>query len=78
MEDGIARGAMIQVGATIKAAHLFTAVSPRIGGITTGRIAGKGINGTTKQYPISKFKRTGRIGKRINIGRNKIVGVSKV
>ena len=69
---------MIQVGATIEGVHLFTEVYPQIGGIITGRIVGKGINGTTKQYPTSKSNRTGGAGKRINIGRSKIVGVSKV
>ena len=78
MEDGIARGTMIQVGATIEVAHLFPAGYPQVGGMTTGKIAGEGVNGTTKQYPISKFKRTGGIGKGISIGRNKIIGVSGI
>ena len=46
--------------------------------MTTGRIVGKGINGTTKQYPTGKSNKTGGAGKRINIGRSKIVGVFKV
>jgi hypothetical protein len=78
MEDGIARGVMIQVGATIEVAHLFTAVYPWIGEITTGRIVGEGINGTTKQSPTMKFNRTGGDGKGINIGRKKTIGVSKI
>ena len=76
--DGTARITMIQVGATIEGVPLFTEVYPQVGGMTTGKIVGKGINGTTKQYPISKSNRTGGVGKRINIGRNKIVGVSKI
>jgi hypothetical protein len=78
MAAGIARGAMIQVGATIAVAHLFPAGYPQVGGMTTGKIAGEGVNGTTKQYPISKFKRTGGTGKGISIGRKKIIGVSGI
>ncbi len=76
--NGTARINMIQVGATIEGVHLFTEVYPQVGGMTTGKIVGKGINGTTKQYPTSKSNRTGGVGKRINIGRSKIVGVSKI
>jgi hypothetical protein len=46
--------------------------------MTTGKIVGKGINGTTKQYPTSKSNRTGGAGKRINIGRSKTPGASRV
>jgi hypothetical protein len=53
-------------------------VYPRIGGITTGRIVGKEINGINKECLTSKFNRTGRTGKKISIGRNKIIGVSKL
>ena len=76
--NGTARITMIQVGAIIEELHLFIEVYPRIGGITTGRIVGKEINGTTKQYPTSKSNRTGKDGRRIIIGRNKIIGVSRV
>jgi hypothetical protein len=69
---------MIQVGATIEGVHLFIEVYPQVGGMTTGRIVGKGINGTTKQCPTSKSNKTGGVGKRIDIGRSKIVGVSRV
>jgi hypothetical protein len=69
---------MIQVGATIEGVHLFIEVYPPVGGMTTGRIVGKGINGTTKQYPTGKSNKTGGDGKGIIIGRSKIVGVSKV
>jgi hypothetical protein len=68
---------MIQVGATIEGVHLFTKVYPQVGGMTTGRIVGKGINGTTKQYHTSKSNKTGGTGKRISIGRSKIAGVSR-
>jgi hypothetical protein len=77
-DAGIARGAMIQDGATIEERHLFIEVYPQTGGMTTGRIVGKGINGTSKKYHTSKFKKTGRVGKKISIGRSKIVGVSRV
>ena len=69
---------MIQVGATIEGVHLFTGVYPPVGGMTTGRIVGKEINGINKECHTNKFKRTGGDGKRIIIGRNKIIGVSKV
>jgi hypothetical protein len=77
-ENGTARGAMIQVGATIEGLHLFIEVYPQVGGMTIGKIVGKGINGTTKEYPTNKFKKTGGAGKKISIGRSKIVGVSRV
>jgi hypothetical protein len=76
--DGTARIIMIQVGVIIAGVRLFIEVYPRIGGITTGRIVGEGMNGTTKQYPTSKSSRTGGTGKGIIIGRNKIIGVSRV
>jgi hypothetical protein len=50
----------------------------QVGGITTGIIAGEDIHGTTSEYPTNKSKRTGAAGKRANIGRSKILGVSKV
>ena len=77
-ENGTARITMIQVGAIIEELHLFIEVYPRIGGITTGRIIGKGVNGINKGYPTMKFNRTGGIGKGINIGRKKTTGVSKI
>ena len=76
--SGTDRGTMIQVGATIEGVHLFTEVYRQVGGMTTGKIVGKGINGITKEYPTSKSNRTGEAGKRIIIGRNKIIGVSKL
>ena len=76
--DGTARIIMIQVGATIEGVHLFTEVYPQVGGMTTGKIVGKDINGINKEYPTSKSNRTGGAGKRINIGRSKIVGVSRI
>jgi hypothetical protein len=69
---------MIQAGATTEELHLFIEVYPRIGGITTGIIVGEGVNGINKKFPTSKFSRIGRAGKGINIGRNKIIGVSKI
>jgi hypothetical protein len=44
----------------------------------TGIIVGEDSNGTTSEYLSNKFNGTGRAGKRINIGRSKIVGVSKI
>jgi hypothetical protein len=68
---------MIQVGVTIEEIRHFIEVYPQLGGMITGKIVGKGINGINKEYPISKFNKTGEHGKRISIGRSKIVGVSK-
>jgi hypothetical protein len=76
--DGIARGTMIQVGATIEEFHLFTGRYHRGGGMTIGSVVGKGINGTTNEYPMIKFNKTGATGERTGIGRSKIPGVSRV
>jgi hypothetical protein len=68
---------MIQVGATIGGAHLFIEVYPQAGEMTTGRIAGEGVNGINTEFPTIKFKKTGGHGNGISTGRNKIIGVSK-
>jgi hypothetical protein len=75
--DGIARGTIVQVGATIETFHLFIAGYHQVGGMTIGSIVGKGIHGTTSEYPTNKSNRTGANGKRADIGRSKILGVSK-
>jgi hypothetical protein len=75
--DGIARGTMVQVGATMKAFHLFIVRYHQVGGTTIGSIVGEGINGTTNAYPTKNFNTTGTPGKRTSIGRSKTVGVSK-
>jgi hypothetical protein len=49
-----------------------------VGQNTTGSIVGEGISGTINEYPMHKFNRTGGVGKRISIGRSKILGVSRV
>jgi hypothetical protein len=76
--NGIAHGTMIQVGVTIVGVHLFIEVYPQAGGMTIGRIVGKGINGINRGCPTIKFNKTGGTGKGISIGRSKIVGVSRV
>jgi hypothetical protein len=76
--DGIARRTIIQVGATIEMFHLFIEGYHQVGGMTIGSIVGEGINGTTNEYPTNKSKGTGATGKRADIGRSKILGVSKV
>jgi hypothetical protein len=76
--DGIARETIIQVGATIEAFHLFIRGYLQAGGMTTEIIVGEGINGTTNEYPTNKSNGTGGAGKRISIGRSKILGVFKV
>jgi hypothetical protein len=77
-EDGIVRGTIIQVGATIETFHLFMEGYPQVGEMTIRSIVGRGINGTTNEYPTNKSNRTGGAGKRISIGRSKIPGVFKV
>ena len=76
--DGIARGSMIQVGPTIEVFLLFTEGFHPVGGMTIGSVAGKGMNGTTNGYPTKKSNGTGAAGKRTDIGRSKILGVSKI
>ena len=75
---GIAHKTTTQVGATIKVFHLFMQGYPHAGGMTTRIIAGEGINGTTNGYLTKRFSKTGRAGKRTNIGRNNKPGVSRV
>jgi len=48
------------------------------GGMITGIVAGKDMNGTTSEYLTSKFKRTGATGKRPIIGRSNRPGASRV
>ena len=76
--DGIARGTIVQVGATIETFHLFIEGYHQVGGMTTGNIVGKGINGTTNEYLTNNFNGTGAAGKRAGIGRSNKLGVSKV
>ena len=75
--DGIVRGTIVQVGATIRKFHLFTGRYHRTGGIPTETVAGKRTNGTDNEYHTRKFRKTGRPGKTENIGRGIITGVSK-
>jgi hypothetical protein len=76
--DGIARGTIIQVGATIETFHLFIEGYHQVGGMTIGIIVGEGINGTINEYPTNKSNGTGATGRRTDIGRSKTLGVSKV
>ena len=76
--DGIARGTIIKVGATIVTFHLFIEGSHQVGGMTIGSIVGEDINGTTNEYLTNKSNRIGATGKRADIGRSKILGASKV
>jgi hypothetical protein len=62
--NGTARITMIRVGDTIGGVHLFIEAYPPVGGMTTGKIVGKGINGINKEYPTSKFNKTGETGKK--------------
>jgi hypothetical protein len=75
-ENGTVRGAMMPVGATIAGVRLFIEAYLQVGGMTTGKIGGEGVNGINKESPTIKFKKTGGHGKEISTGRNKIIGVS--
>jgi hypothetical protein len=75
---GIARKTIVRVGSIIKTFPLFIERYPQAGGMTTGSIVGEGGNGTTNEYPSNKFTKTGTTGKRIDIGRGKIHGASRV
>jgi hypothetical protein len=76
--DGIDRGTTVQVGATIETFHLFIEGYHQVGGMTIGIIVGEDIHGTTSGYPTNNFNGTGATGKRADIGRSKMLGVSKV
>jgi hypothetical protein len=67
---------MIQAGAIIRECHLSTRAFHPVGEMTTGNAAGKVTNGTNEEYPINRFRKTGKDGKRTGIGRNKIIGAS--
>jgi hypothetical protein len=75
--DGIARGTIDQVGAITDMFRLFIEVYHQVGGMIIGSIVGKDTNGNTNEYLTSKFNRTGAIGKKTDIGRSKMPGVSK-
>jgi hypothetical protein len=77
-DDGIVHITTTQVGAIIKAFHLFIPGYRRAGGMTTGNIVGKDINGITSEYLSNRFSGTGRDGKVASIGRSKILWVSRV
>jgi hypothetical protein len=51
---------------------------PQIGGMSTGRIVGEGINGITSEYLISSLSGTGAVGNRTGIGRSNRLGESRV
>jgi hypothetical protein len=76
--DGIARGTIIQAGITIEAPRLFIVRSLQTGGLIIGSIVGEGINGTTSEYLIETFNRTGEDGKRAGIGSINKPGVSRI
>ncbi|MFA5179997.1 MAG: hypothetical protein WC405_01645 [Syntrophales bacterium] len=75
---GIVRGTIAPVGPTIEMFRIFIEGYHLAGGMTTGSGVGKDINGTTNEYPTNKSSGTGAIGRRADIGRRKIPGVSKV
>ncbi len=75
---GIVPRTIIQAGVTIEAPRLFIVRSLQTGGMTIESIGGEGINGTTSEYLIKRFKRTGEDGKRADIGSINKTGVSRV
>ncbi|SPD73484.1 hypothetical protein PITCH_A190060 [uncultured Desulfobacterium sp.] len=74
---GIAPGTIVQVGYTINKSHYFIGEYHQVGEITIENIVGEDIHGTTNEYPSIKSTRTGATGKKTDIGRNKIPGVSR-
>jgi hypothetical protein len=77
-DDGIAHITTTQVGAIIKAFHLFIPEYRRVGEMTIGNTVGEDINGIISECLSSKLCGTGRDGKIAGIGRSKITGVSRV
>jgi hypothetical protein len=77
-DAGIAHITMTQVGVTIEVSHLFMPGYRQAGGMTTGIIVGKDIDGTTSGYITNNFIGTGTTGKRAGIGRSNKPGVCKV
>jgi hypothetical protein len=75
---GIVHDTMTQVGPTMEAYHLFIEEYPQAGEMTIGTVAGEDVNGTTSKYPTNNFNEIGVPGKRADIGRSKIPGVSRV
>jgi len=78
MDAGIVLDTITPAGFTIETFHPFIQGYPIIGGMTTGRIVGEDINGTTDIFLSSNSSATGEVGKIDDIGRNKTTGVSKV
>ncbi len=76
-DDGIGHIIITPVGPTISNHPLFIKRYPDIGGMITGSISGKDINGTLSEEITKKFRKTGTIGKRINIGRKTTIGAFK-
>lgn len=74
---GIAPGTIVQVGFTISTFHHFIGEYHQVGDITIENIVGEDIRGTINEYLNIKSTKTGATGKKADIGRNKIPGVSK-
>jgi len=77
-----ARIIMIQDGANLSRASVLSirSVYPRIGGnnYRENSLEKKGVNGNHKECLTSKSSRTGEDGRKIIIGRNKIIGVFEI
>jgi hypothetical protein len=74
--DGIVHTIIVQAGAIMVMFPPFTGMCRPVGGMTIAGTVGKDVNGNTNPYTMSRLKRIGTTGKRTNIGRNKIIGVS--
>ena len=75
---GTVRVTIIQVGIIIETFHPFIKAYPEAGGMITGRADGTGTIGTGSISPSNRFKKTGGIGKGVNIGIDKKTGVAGI
>ena len=75
---GIDLNTIAQVGSIIIACRPFMGGYLQVGGMTIGIVNGEGISGIANKYPTKNFKGTGEIGKKIDIGKSNLIGVSKV
>ncbi|MGZ3590459.1 MAG: hypothetical protein ACXU99_07350, partial [Thermodesulfobacteriota bacterium] len=68
---------MTGTGSTIILSQVSIFISIHIGDITTKTIFGTDTAGTINGFLINDFIRTGGVGKRINPGEDKKIGVSR-
>jgi hypothetical protein len=68
---------IVQAGSAMRKFPFFINKYPQAGGMIIRSATGKGIHGITSGYPTSRFNKTGRAGKKINIGKLSSIGVSR-